>query len=88
MYLTIMKIQFPTGAEELMPFLTFSKNFNLYTAIYGAIEEHSEETGTNLDGMDYIDYILVIKDVPEEICAKHGFRLFNNYSYSFMRAQE
>ena len=87
MYLHINKIAFPSGQEELLAFLTFTKAFDLYGAIYNAIEEYGQKTGSNFGGMDYIEYFLTIKDVPEEICAKHGFRLFNDYSYSFMRVQ-
>ena len=87
MYLHITKIAFPSGPEDLLAFLTFSKSFNLYGAIYSAIAEYGQKTGSTFDGMDYIEYFLTIKDVPEEICAKHGFRLFNDYSYSFMRIQ-
>lgn len=87
MYLHIQKIEFPSGQEELLAFLTFTKAFDLYNAIYSAIEEYGQKTGSNFGGMDYIDYFLTIKDVPEEICAKHGFRLFSKYGYSFMRVQ-
>lgn len=87
MYLHINKIALPSGQEELLAFLTFSKSFDLYGAIYSAIEEYGQKTGSTFDGMDYIDYFLTIKDVPEEICAKHGFRLFSRYGYSFMRVQ-
>ena len=87
MYLHITKIAFPSGPEELLAFLTFSKSFNLYGAIYSAIAEYGQKTGSTFDGMDYIEFFLTIKDVPEEICAKHGFLLFNDYSYSFMRVQ-
>ena len=86
MYLHIKRIKFSAGEDFLM-FLTLSPNVDLFGAIRSAVAEHNHMTDTEIAGADYVDFLLAVKKVPDDLCAKYGFRLLQDYSYSFIRAR-
>lgn len=86
MYLHIKRIKFSIG-EELLMFVTLSRNVDLFGAIRNAVAEHNKLAGREISGEDYIDVLLAVKKVPDDLCAKYGFRLLRDFNYSYIQAR-
>lgn len=88
MYVDITEISMPDRSRELLAFLTFSTEFNLFDAVRDAVQEYCKKEKISCEGMDPIEWLKTVKAVPDELCAKHGFQLFKGYHYRFIRVQK
>lgn len=86
MYLHIKRIKFSAGEDFLM-FVTLTPNMDLFSSIRSAVAEHNHMTGTEIAGTDYVDVLLAVKKVPDDLCAKYGFRLLRDFNYSYIQAR-
>lgn len=88
MYLHIQKIKFPMGKDDVLLFETLSPKLDLFLAVHGAVAEYDRMNGKKFDGSDYADLLLAVWDVPDDLCARYGFRLIRKLTFDYAWAKK
>lgn len=88
MYLHHQTIKFPKRGYEFLDVVTPIQHFNLSDAICEAVLEHWANNNAPFEGSYDHDFITAVQDVPDDICAKHGFQIIRGRHFHNLEAEQ
>lgn len=87
MYLHHQTIKFPERGYEHLRFVTSIQHFDLSEAVLDAVSEWWVQNNAVFEGVHEPDYMMAVQDVPDDICAKHGFQIIKGRHFYNMEAE-
>lgn len=87
MYLHHQTIKFPEQGYVSLRFVTPIQHFDFSAAVYAAVREHWTNNNAIFEGIYDPDILMAVQDVPDNICAKHGFQIIKDRYYYTLEAE-
>lgn len=78
MYLHRQTIKYPVDGYKHLLIVTPVRHLNLLEAIIDAVEEHWARNNAVFRGSQEVDFLAAVQDVPDDVCAAHGFYIIKS----------
>lgn len=87
MYLHRQTIEYPSGRYECLLIVTPVRHLNLLDAVVDAVSDHWSRSNAVFRGVKKEDFFAAVQDVPDDVCAAHGFYVVKGKEYHNLEAE-